>query len=119
MTKTGTDRSWAMWGGPPRTSSAAITTMLPVMCAVNSPRLKNPMTSTMPAITLSRGGRRLSNRSNSDESFTELDAMDAGIFSLRSVPGSRYAIEERIDDNLWDNETEAHCQDDSDSDEAV
>src|SRR6266699_4625184 len=101
-----------MLGAPPRTSSAAITTRLPVMCAVNSPRLKNPMTSTIPAITLSRGGRRLSNRSNSGESFTELDSMEAGIFSPRSGLRSPCAIEETIDDDLWDNETEADRQND-------
>src|ERR1700693_2480537 len=108
-----------MLGAPPRTSSAAITTRLPVMCAVNSPRLKNPMTSTIPAITLSRGGRCCSNRSNSGESLTEFDSIDAGIFSLRSGLRSRCSIEETIDDDLWDNETEAHSQNDSDSDEPI
>ena len=53
MTKTGTDRTWAMLGGPPRTSRAAITTRLPVTWAVKSlPRLKYPITSTVPAMTL-------------------------------------------------------------------
>ena len=77
------------------------------------------MTSTMPAIMLSRGGRRLSNRSNSDESVTEFDSMDAGIFFFRSGLRPRCAVEETIDDDLWNNETEAHSQNDSDSDEAV
>jgi len=35
---------------------AAITTRLPVTWAVNSPRLKYPITSTLPAITLSKVG---------------------------------------------------------------
>src|ERR1700682_4358723 len=119
MTKTGTDNTLAMLGAPPRTSSAAITTRLPVMCAVNSPRLKNPMTSTIPAITLSRGGTRCSNRSNSGESLTEFDSMDTGIISLRSRLRSRCSIKETIDDEFWNNETEAYSQNDSDSDEPV
>lgn len=40
-------------------------------------------------------------------------------FSLRSGLQSRCAIEETIDDDLWDNETEADSQNNSDSDEAV
>src|SRR5437016_3761966 len=119
MTKTGTDRTWAMLGVPPRTSSAAITTRLPVICAVNRPRLKNPITSTMPAITLSSGGRRLSNRSNSGEAFIELDSMTADIFSLRSGLRSCCAIEETIDDDLWNNEPATHSKNYSDSDEAA
>jgi Bacterial dnaA protein len=55
----------AIFGGPPRTSNAAITTRLPVTWAVNKPRLKNPITSTMPAMTLSRGGSRLSSLATS------------------------------------------------------
>jgi hypothetical protein len=82
-------------------------TRLPVICAVNRPRLKNPITSTIPAITLSSGGRRLSNRSNSAEAFTEFDFTAADIFTLRSGLRSRCAIEETINDDLWDNETEA------------
>src|SRR6266852_5751875 len=54
--KTGTARIWVRFGGPPRTSRAAITTRLPVTWAVNSPRLKYPITSTLPAITLSKVG---------------------------------------------------------------
>src|SRR5258708_18911164 len=101
-----------MLGAPPRTSSAAITTRLPVTCAVNSPRLKNPMTSTIPAITLSRGGRRFSNRSNSAESFVGFDSIDPGIF-LSQLRTSSCAVEETIDDELRNNETEAHSENDS------
>src|SRR5882724_5478318 len=119
MTKTGTAKTWARWGGPPRTSSAAITARLPVTCAANRPRFKNPMTSTMPAITLSRGGRRFSNRSNSGESFPGFDSIDPDIFFLGSGLRWRRAAEETIDDDLWNNETEAHSENDSDSDETV
>src|SRR6266403_6295861 len=107
---TGTARIAATLGGPPRTSSAAITTRLPVTCAVNSPRLKNPMTSTIPAITLSSGGRRFSNRSNSGESFAGFDSIDPGILSLSSGLRPHCAVEETIDDDLRNNETEAHSE---------
>src|SRR5215470_15813253 len=39
-----------------------MTTMLPVMCAVNMPRLRNPIRSTMPAMALSKGGSHRADR---------------------------------------------------------
>src|SRR5262245_36031214 len=76
-----------------------MTTRLPVTCAVKSPRLKKPMTSTMPAITLSRAGSRISN--------------------LAPSRASVLCVTEAIDDDFRDNEAEAHRQNDRDSGHAV
>src|SRR6266481_4815507 len=63
--KTGTDRVCARFNGPPRTALAAITTRFPVTWAVKIiPSVKKPVRSTIPAITLSRGGSRASNRAS-------------------------------------------------------
>jgi hypothetical protein len=74
--KTGIASSWAGFAGPPRTTSALATTRLPVMCAVKIlPNMKNPVKSTMPAMTLSTGGNWSSIRSKaacSSDSALEL-----------------------------------------------
>jgi hypothetical protein len=74
--KTGIASSWAGFTGPPRTNSALATTRLPVMCAVKIlPSMKNPVRSTMPAMTLSTGGNWSSIRSKaacSSDGATEL-----------------------------------------------
>jgi hypothetical protein len=68
--KTGIASSCAGFSGPPRTKIALATTRLPVMCAVKIlPGMKNPVRSTMPAMTLSIGGSRSSIRSNVASSF--------------------------------------------------
>src|SRR5215470_1204722 len=95
---------------------AAITTRLPVPWAVKSlPRLKKPITSTMPATALSRGGSRLCNRATSGLSCDgyaqgcwELDSGDIDIFPLRSRLRPRDAVGEAIDGNLRNNDAEAH-----------
>src|SRR6267378_789141 len=101
---TGTARIAATLGGPPRTSSAAITTRLPVTWAVNSPRVKKPITSTMPATTPSKVGSQLSNLTNSFGSFdgwcrgfSGLDFIDTDIFPLRSRLRPRHFVAEAID----------------------
>src|SRR5262249_28567785 len=64
--KTGMASACAKWNGPPCTASAAATTRLPVAWAVKTwPRVKKPVRSTIPAMTLSRGGKRHSKRESS------------------------------------------------------
>src|SRR3989441_13346697 len=125
--KTGTARIWAMLGGPPRTSSAAVTTRLPVTWAVKSlPRLKKPITSTMPATALSRGGSRLCNRATSGLSCDgygqgcgALDSVDIGILPFHSSLQPCGAVGEAIDGDLRNNDAEAHRENDSDGGHAV
>ena len=57
--KTGTDSIGASRMLPPATAWAARTTRLPVMCAVNSPSPRKPMTSVAPAIMPSTKGSSL------------------------------------------------------------
>src|SRR5262249_26871729 len=113
--KTGTAMTCEILGGPPRTSSAAITTKLPVMCAVNKPRVKKPITSTMPAIKLSRAGSRLSSRTLSEGARDEWDfasktpdSIDTNIFPLHLRLRPCGAITEVIDRELRNYQTEAH-----------
>src|SRR5215470_16280947 len=85
-----------------------MTTRLPVTCAVKSPRLKNPMTSTMPAIMLSTGGSRL----------FKLNTSIAPVnLPIKTLP--RSAVTETIDDDLRNDQTEAHRQDDRDGGHGV
>src|SRR5216684_787036 len=121
----GTARTCARFGGPPRTSRAAITTRLPVTWAVKMPRLKNPITSTMPATTASRGASHPGNRATSCTSFagcdpgrTELGTVDIGS-PLCSRLRSHSAAAEAINDDLRNNDAEAHRENDSDGSHPV
>src|SRR4029077_16204269 len=114
---TGTARIAATFGGPPRTSSAAITTRLPVTCAVNSPKFKNPITSTMPATALSNGGSRFCNRCTSTgpscgEGCETPDCAVIAIVALRLGPRARGSVGQTIDDDLRSDDAEAHRQND-------
>jgi hypothetical protein len=51
--------------------------MLPVTCAVKIPRFKNPITSTMPAIALSKVGNHPSDREDIVTSDAPLGAFKA------------------------------------------
>ncbi len=104
-----------MLGGPPRTSKAAMTTRLPVTWAVNIPRPRKPITSTMPATTASRGASRLCNRATSGASFDGygqgsggLGIVDIGISPLRSRLRPRCVIAEVINGDLRNYDAEAH-----------
>src|SRR5262245_18525084 len=125
--KTGTARIWAMFSGPPRTSRAAITTRLPVTWAVKSlPRLKKPITSTMPATALSSGGSRHCHRATSGlscdgcaQGCRGLDSGDIGIVPFRSRLRPRGVVGEAIDGDLRHNDAAAHRENDRDGGHAV
>src|SRR5262249_59314977 len=94
-TKTGTARICAGLTRTCRTMRAATTTMLPVTCAVKMPRLRNPITSTMPAMALSQTG--------SHRSELEISSLVANI----------------INDELRHEESERHRQDNENGDRTV
>src|SRR5262249_25299006 len=126
--KTGMASPCAKWNGPPCTASAAATTRLPVTWAVKTwPRVKKPVRSTIPAMTLSRGGKRHSRRDSSAVSSAgrarlrrtaELLA-NVGMFSRSYGFRLRCSVLEVIDDGLRNDEAEAHRQDNGRRDRAV
>src|SRR6516225_9254759 len=125
--KTGIASAWAMFNGPPRIAAAAASTRLPVTCAVKMlPSVKNPIRSTMPAITLSSGGSRSPKAESSALVAAVPSAVwNAGLFGRVGMVRcllltcTRRAIAEIVDGHFRNDKTEAHCQDGDGSDEAV
>src|SRR5258708_22119034 len=126
-TKTGMASNCARFVGPPRTMAAAATTKLPVMCAVKIlPRVKKPVRSTIPAMTLSRGGSRSANRASSVASSAARTAIPAAP-RLKSEVGMDVrpqdciclSIVEAVNEHLWNNEAKTHRQYDDDCRHAV
>src|SRR5256712_2313301 len=126
--KTGIARACARFSRPPRTSTAAITTRLPVMWAVKIlPRVKKPTRSTMPAMTLSKVGSRFSNRDSADASAagwgqgcaTPESVVDIDIFLRLSRLRLRRSLAKAIDGRLRNDEAEAHRQNNRDGGHAV
>src|SRR5437016_11452978 len=67
--KTGMASACAKLNGPPCTAAAEATTRFPVTWAVKIwPSVRKPVRSTIPAMTLSNGGRRASKRDNATAS---------------------------------------------------
>src|SRR5215813_5682151 len=126
--KTGMASACVKWNGPPCTASAAATTRLPVTWAVKTwPKVKKPVRSTIPAMTLSRGGRRASKRDSSAASFAgrtkfrraaELLA-SVDMFSRSYGSRSRCSVPEVVDDRLWNDESKGHRQNNDRRDHAV
>src|SRR6267154_107638 len=128
MMKTGIARTCAGFIRPPRTTKAAINTRLPVMWAVKIlPRVKKPVRSTMPAMTLSKVGSRFSNcdcaKAPSDgcgEGCVVPESVVAiSIFLRPSRPRLRRSVAKVVDGQLRNDETEAHRQNNRDGDHAV
>src|SRR5262245_32922405 len=115
MMNIGTARICAGLMRPPRTANAAITTKFPVICAVNRlPSVKKPVRSTMPAITLSSGGRRPSNRDSTSSADwrrrEEAPGSTMGILEHLAIErlGRRHSSAERINQQLGHNQSDAH-----------
>src|SRR5262249_53309717 len=119
--KTGMASACATLNGPPSTAAAAATTRLPVMWAVKTcPRVKKPVRSTIPAMTLSNGGRRASRCDGAaapsagspwSRNGVELLASD-DMFSRSCRFCLRRTVAEIVDDQLGNDQAQAHRQDD-------
>src|SRR5258706_13540491 len=125
--KTGIARICAILSGPPCTAAAAATTRLPVTWAVKIwPRVKNPVRSTIPAMTVSGGGKRASSRDSCASSATSVPIPIAAAplasldMSSRSHDPSLYrSVAEMVDDQLRNDEPQAHRQNDGRGGHAV
>src|SRR5262249_37933933 len=126
--KTGMANACATLNGPPCTASAAATTRLPVTWAVKIwPRVKNPVRSTIPAMTLSSGGRRASSRDSSTASSAgsipvpsapkPLASLD--MFSRSDDLGSAPSAGEVVNHQFRNDKSQAHRQNDDRGDHAV
>src|SRR5258706_15968197 len=125
--KTGMASACPILTGPPCTAAAAAITRLPVKWAVKIwPRVKNPVRSTIPAMTLSSGGKRASSRDSSASSATSVPIPIAAApltsldMSGRSHDPSLYrSVAEMVDDQLRNDEPQAHRQNDGRGGHAV
>ena len=84
-----------------------MTTMFPVTCAVKMPKLRNPITSTIPAITLSNVGIQTSDRECAASCDGPTPARTA-VGSIVDMSRSRHFVTQVIDDQLGDDKAEAH-----------
>src|SRR5260370_19069264 len=102
---------------PARSTKAATKTRLAVMWGVKIlPRVKKPVRSTMPAMTLSRVGSRFSNCDSAEAPsdgcgqgcVAPESVVDIGIFLHPSRPRLRRSLAKVVDGQLRNDETEPH-----------